>query len=57
MDTYEIRFSSGKEWLAVNCRALSVLAAIKKATGLVPNGATLEVWKDNRCVYSDENTH
>ena len=55
MDIYEIRFSSGTEWLAVSCRALSVLAAIKKASGLVPHGANLEIWKDNRCLYSDEN--
>lgn len=55
VDTYEIRFSSGKEWLAVTCRALSVLAAIKKASGLVPHGTSLEIWKDNRCVYSEEN--
>ena len=55
VDTYEIRFSSGKEWLAVSCRALSVLAAIKKASGLVPSGANLEIWKNNRCLYSEEN--
>ena len=55
VDTYEIRFSSDQEWLAVSCRALSVLAAIKKASSLVPRGANLEIWKDNRCLYSDEN--
>lgn len=54
MDTYEIRFSSGNKWLAVNCRALSALSAYKKASGMVPVGATIEIWKDNRCLYSHQ---
>ena len=59
MDTYQIRISEpeSKNLLMLTCRALSAVAALEKATRMAPRATRLEIWKDDRCLYSQTADH